>query len=122
MRSCVVALPALAVLLLAGCSDEPKTVDAQNIGFCVAPSADFTASEHVEVEFRHDGKVVATTNTDVGSAIGVQVPTGEIDVYVDGKPYGQATNYGPSTLDEDGQLRGSIYISGPGCPTESPIG
>jgi hypothetical protein len=97
-------------------------VDAHHVAVCVAPGADFAASEHVEVDFRQNGKVVATVSTDVGSAIGVQVPTGETDVYVNGEPYGQMASYGPSALDEDGQLQGSTSISGPGCPAETPIG
>ncbi|WP_432543362.1 hypothetical protein [Kineococcus sp. SYSU DK002] len=97
-------------------------MDAQDAATCVAPSVDFAASEHVEVEFRQNGKVVATRGTDVGSAIGVQVLIGEIDVHVNGEPYGQATSRGPSTLHEDGQPRGSTCLSGPGCPTEPPIG
>jgi hypothetical protein len=118
----IFVLPVLAVLLLTACSDEPETVDEQNVAVCVAPSENLPATGRMDVEFRQDGKVVATGSTEVGGAIGARVPTGEIDVYVNGEPYGQATSYGPSTLDENGELQGSIYLSGPGCPAEAPVG
>ena len=122
MNRSIAVLPVLAVLLVAGCSDEPETVDEQNVAVCVAPSDELPATGRLDVEFRQDGKVVATGSTDVGGTIGAQVPIGEIDVYVDGELYGQATGYGPSTLDENGQIQGSTYLHGSGCPAESPIG
>ena len=117
----ITVLLVLAVLLLAGCSDEPKTVDEQNVAVCVAPSEDLPATGRMDVEFRQDGEVVATGSTNVGGAVGARVPSGVIDVYVNGELYGQATSYGPSTLDEDGKLEGSTYLHGPGCPAEAPI-
>lgn len=73
------------------------------------------------VEFRQNGKIVGAGSTDIGGAIGASVPTGEIDVYVNGELYGQASSEGPSTLDEEGNLEGGTYLSGPGCPQESPF-
>ena len=118
----IAVLPVLAALLVAGCSDKPRTVDEQNVTVCVAPSDRLPATGCVDVEFHQGGKVVATGSTNVGGATGARVPIGEIDVYVNGELYGQATSYEPSTLDEDGEIRGSTHLQGAGCPSESPIG
>ena len=115
-------LPALAVVLVAGCSGEPKTVDEQNVAVCISPDADVPATGRMDVEFRQDGEVVATGSAPIGGAVGARVPTGEIDVYVNGELHGHAASYTPGTLDGEGQLQGSIYLSGPGCPQEPPIG
>ncbi|WP_432507427.1 hypothetical protein [Kineococcus arenarius] len=122
MHRPVSVLPVLAVLLIAGCSDEPETVNEQNVAVCISPEGDLPATGRMDVEFRQDGKVLATGSANIGGAVGARVPNGEIDVYVNGELYGHAAGYTPGTLDEDGELQGVTYLSGPGCPEEAPIG
>ena len=115
-------LPALAVLLVAGCSDEPATVDEQNVAVCLSPEGEVPPTGRMDVEFRQDGVVVATASTNVGSAVSARVPSGEIDVHVDGELHGTAVGTGPSAVDEDGAPVGGTYLSGPGCPETPPFG
>jgi len=112
----------LAVLLAAGCSGEVRTVDEQNIAVCLSPEGEAPPTGRMDVEFRQDGEVVASGSTDVGGAVGARVPTGDIDVYVNGRLHGRAGATGPSPLDEDGRLQGGTYLSGAGCPEEPPFG
>jgi hypothetical protein len=111
----------IAVLLAAGCSDEVLTVDEQNVAVCLPPEAGASPTGRMDVEFRQDGKVVGTASSDFGSAVGARVPTGDIDVFVNGELHGRASAAGPSPLDEDGKLRGGTYLSGPGCPEKPPF-
>ena len=115
-------LPALVVLLLAGCSDELPTVDEANVAFCVSPDRMPSQTGRVDIEFRQDGDVVGSASAAVGTAVSVRVPTGRIDVYANGEYSGTADSPGPSAADDDGAPLGGVYLSGPGCPTQPPFG
>jgi hypothetical protein len=65
---------------------------------------------------------VATGSTNVGGVVAARVPTGAIDVFVNGELYGHAVTHGVGVLDDEGELQGSTYLSGPGCPQEAPTG
>jgi hypothetical protein len=120
-RSIYLLPTALAVLLVAGCSEDAETVPERNIAVCVSPEGEHSPSGRVAVEFRQDGEVVAAASAAVGMAVGARVPTGSIDVYVNGELFGSVVTPDPSTLDQDGQIQGVTYLSGPGCPAEPPL-
>ena len=51
-------LPALAMLVVTGCSDDPSTAAEQNIAVCVSPDGALPATGRLYLEFTQDGGVV----------------------------------------------------------------
>src|SRR3954466_1433688 len=96
----VLAVAALLVAFAAGCSDKPAPT--ARVAACVNPSA----SGQVRMEFRQDGKMIASGEIAPGGVFAAPVPaTAAVDVYSDGKLQGSK---------DAGE--GDVYLGGAGCP------
>ncbi|WP_337062751.1 hypothetical protein [Kineococcus sp. G2] len=121
MHRSVRAVPVVALLVVAGCSDDPEPVSRQDVAVCFSPEGEVPPNGRFDVEFRQDGEVVAEGSTTAGIALGVEVPAGEVDVYVNGEFHGQAYTAAPAADDGEAPV-GGVYLSAPGCPEEPPFG
>jgi hypothetical protein len=113
---------AALVLLLclsapAGCGS-PEEARVQRVAYCQGPSSDTPDGDSVNVEFRQGSTVVARATVSVGIVLTVEVPVGDIQIYVDDSQVGEV-NEGTSA---DGPYSSPApdevtYIaSAEGCP------
>lgn len=115
-------LTALCLLAVSGCGseDEPRV---QYVAVC-SGSADVGDTGNRDLEFRQDGTVVARGSVPPGAALTVEVPAGEIHIYVDGEQLG--TVDGGVDVGTDAPYRPpepddvTYLADGEGCPATAP--
>jgi hypothetical protein len=97
---------------LVGCSDGP-TESTVGVVYCTSPLLD--AGEVQLVEYRQGGKVVASTELEVGSTYRAEVPADALtQIYVDGRLVGSSGDDEPDP--EGTRTGGYTALLGEGCP------
>ena len=111
------------LVLLTGCGAGSAPPATTGVAYCESVGDRTDGTSTVEVELRQGDEVVGEGTTQVGAAVGFQVPLGRrTDIYVDGQLRGSA---GETDDPDDGvepAPGGWVYISGDGCPQEPPGG